>query len=272
MASCRWKGNYHLLGSPMTFALNIPSTILSSTATYGGPFVRLPKELVFEIFDLLPLADVGNLALASECLRILVAEWIPTARCLKRSLIPLSAEIPTQAPNIEAPATKQGLLQLLRGPPKLNPFAILCKRMTCLLNTKERIKYAFRIFEQSLAREYRKSANGSSFTVILSPKQDCNDWKATITVIQFITMLHTFIRGWDESEFRLILHELDAKFALKQKFQQFYLSTMKGSPCLSSEMELRLFTRCLSWDFAGNDYGHRAVLSTLFFTHRAEIV
>ena len=33
----------------------------------------------------------------------------------------------------------------------------------------------------------------------------------------------------------------------------------KEEACLATEMELRMYTRCLAWDLAGNDYGHRAV-------------
>ena len=36
-------------------------------------------------------------------------------------------------------------------------------------------------------------------------------------------------------------------------------SNKREDACLASEMELRMYTRCLAWDLAGNDYGHRAV-------------
>ena len=60
--------------------------ILDSRSGSGmGPFLSLlPTEILFELMSYLPLSDVGNLALASNQLRNIVAQWIPSVSCLKR--------------------------------------------------------------------------------------------------------------------------------------------------------------------------------------------
>jgi hypothetical protein len=37
-------------------------------------------------------------------------------------------------------------------------------------------------------------------------------------VTTFFSMFHTFIRGWDESEFPRLLHAVNRKFAISGKF------------------------------------------------------
>ena len=92
------------------------------------------------------------------------------------------------------------------------------------------------------------------------------EWQVVEDTIQFMTMLHSFIRGWDESEFPPLLKELDRRFGIKAKAARLFAVAETGDidmggsgKILASEMELRLFARCLTWDLAGNDYGHRAV-------------
>lgn len=236
-----------------------------------GPFDRLPKEIQFYTFNLLPLADVGNFSLASEGCRLLVADWIPTKQCLSRALLPISNEdVPA---NENEPLT--GVLDLLKGPSKLNPFAVLVKRMTCLLNTRERIRYAFDIFDQAMngkltpphqeadvELEMTQRTKRMRLSSLSSDKVEENgskDWRYTVHVIQFFTMLHTFIRGWDETEFPLLLDEIDKRFNVKTKIRSLFECCKNGQElALATEMELRLLTRCLAWDVAGNDYGHRA--------------
>ena len=98
------------VAAPIVFASSVSSSILTSlfgvAKKHPEPdspsnsddsmttLCQLPKEVIFEIFDHLPLADVGNVALTSEYFRTLVGEWIPTARCLAGSLVHLKAEIP----------------------------------------------------------------------------------------------------------------------------------------------------------------------------------
>jgi len=78
-------------------------------------------------------------------------------------------------------------------------------------------------------------------------------------VMQFFTMLHTFIRGWDESEFPLLLDEVTKRFHVKRKINSLFECSDNGHDlALATEMELRLLMRSLAWDVAGNDYGHRA--------------
>lgn len=59
--------------------------IVSGVSPGMGPFLSLlPTEILFELMSYLPLSDVGSLALTSYELRNVVAQWIPSARCLAR--------------------------------------------------------------------------------------------------------------------------------------------------------------------------------------------
>lgn len=222
-----------------------------------GLFDRLPKEVIFEIFARLPLQEVGTLALTSEGLRLLVAEFIPTRRCLAKatltfhpafSLTGRSGAVKVSDRSESGANGGEGILQILKeNAPKVNPFAVLCKRMTCLLNTRDRIRYAFKIFDQCL-----KCHQGKVTTVV------SEDWKNTSYTIQFVIMLQAFMRGWDDTEFPHLLQAFDRMFSLNKKIAKFFGSNRREDACLASEMETRLLLRCLTWDFAGNDYNYRA--------------
>lgn len=242
-----------------------------SSISSCGLFDRLPKEIQFHLFNMLPLPDVGNFSLASEGCRLLVADWIPTKQCVSRSVPAITNDDIASSGNDHM----AGVLNHLQGGSKFNPFAILVKRMTCLLNTRERITYAFNIFNQCMAgkltppheepdveHEVTQKAKRMRLSSVSSEKAEENvskDWKYTVHVIQFFTMLHTFVRGWDDSEFPLLLDEISDRFNMKKKINSLIECCKKGKDLpLATEMELRLLTRCLSWDVAGNDYGHRA--------------
>ena len=68
-----------------------------------------------------------------------------------------------------------------------------------------------------------------------------------------------FTRGWDESEYPALADALDRRFGLGKRLETFFACSDKHDVCVASEMHLRLTLRCLTWDFAGADYGHRAV-------------
>ena len=72
-------------------------------------------------------------------------------------------------------------------------------------------------------------------------------------------MLHTFTRGWDDSEYPTLFAAVDRKFELSPKLRRFFECGQRQDVCVGAEMQLRLSLRCLTWDFATNDYGHRAV-------------
>ena len=57
----------------------------------------------------------------------------------------------------------------------------------------------------------------------------------------------------------IFFRELDNKFRLTQKLTKVMACSNREEACLASEMEIRLYTRCLAWDLAGKDYGYRAV-------------
>jgi len=221
-----------------------------------GPFLSvLPQEILHELFDYLPLGDVGNLALASRELRSVVAEWVPSRRCLARSQPRRSASALAANENLPPKPVNliiESLIQQLRaGNGKINPFAVLCKRMTCLYNSRERLRYALQMFNKSIS--FVPAGKGDEKRSLMNP-----DWKLTEETMRFMDMVHTFVRGWDESEFPLVLRELDRKFGLAEKYRKVTDIANRQEACLSSEMDLRLYTRCLAWDLAGNDYGHRS--------------
>jgi len=220
-----------------------------------GPFLSLlPTEILFEVMSYLPLSDVGTLALTSYQLRNVVGQWIPSTRCLARSKLVNPPAF--QVSNNGHPQSVQNILEMLvkdhQSNKKLNPFAVLCKRMTCLYNTRGRLRYAFQMFSKSA--EFKKTSRKGCQT---DAKKN-REWEVTESTIRFMDMVHTFVRGWDESEFPLILCELDRKFRLGDKGRKVMSSNKREEACLASEMELRMYTRCLAWDLAGNDYGHRA--------------
>jgi len=222
-----------------------------------GPYLTvLPQEILEMLFDYLPLSDVGNLALASKDLEDVVAQWVPSKKCIARSQPPsvLTVAVADQTlPPKPANQVIENLVHQLRGGnTKINPFSVLCKRMTSLSNSRERLRYAFNLFHKSVIFN-RPDGKGVKVGVEFYP-----DWRLTEESIRFMDMVQTFIRGWDESEFPLVLKELDRKFELTKKYHKVTGSTNLQEACLASEMDLRMYTRCLAWDLAGNDYGHRS--------------
>merc|ERR1712029_56363 len=205
-----------------------------------GPFLGvLPQEILEKLFDYLPPSDIGNLALASRDLKDVVAQWVPSKKCIARSQTQPAHHI------------IENLLRELRGGnTKINQFSVLCNRMTFLSNTRERLRYAFSLFHKSVTfkRPEQKGVKVSE------------EWTAFISFIRFMDMVQTFIRGWHKSQFPLVLKELDSKFELVKMYYQVYGSTnlVDNQACLAKEMVLRMCTRCLAWDLAGDNYRHRS--------------
>ena len=231
-----------------TTATAVPQPLIA-IATLCDPnlFQCLPAEIFQEILTFLPLRDIGQLALASKSLRNLVARWIGCRVALRRVSVDLDLKIlnqPTTGMNF-----KDAVIAGLRSTrQQSNEFAILCKRLTCLYGTHDRITFAFQSFNQLLE-------------LVLAPRrpQFSRDWAETIFSVHFLRMLHVFTRGWDESEFPRLLTAVDRQFGLGEKLQTFLACERKEDACVSNEMRLRLILRILTWDFAGTDYGHRAV-------------
>ena len=227
-----------------------------------GIFDKLPIELLHHIFELLTLSDIGQLSLTSEAFGLKITDWIWTLTCLKRSNVAFTKVfLPNFSPMSPIPAAnamKNAIFKVyMEEQPKLNEFGVLCKRLTCLSHTSCRVSFAFTAFESSLKKHWE---------VVLSKQPDMSvDWIKAMHLVQFMKMLHTFMRGWDESEFKNILQQINKSFDITIK-----LSTMIDTPDVTTvdlnlEMTLRLLLRSLVWDLVGDDYALRAswVLTTM---------
>lgn len=81
-------------------------------------------------------------------------------------------------------------------------------------------------------------------------------------------MLHTFTRGWDETEFvpviKIMVKYFGVKKALTTILKAKDVNEFTNIP-LALEMRTRLTLRGLVWDMVGDDFAHRAswVLATI---------
>ena len=125
-----------------------------------GFFETLPIELLHYIFDYLPLTEIGQLALASDALRVKVANWIWTTKCQNRAVFKFSQLFTNEFDVLTIPATQLGRTEILSlylsGQSKLDEYGVLCKRLTCLSHTTDRLKFAFTAFEYCLHRHQGK--------------------------------------------------------------------------------------------------------------------
>ena len=70
---------------------------------------------------------------------------------------------------------------------------------------------------------------------------------------------------------------IDRKFAVGNVLRHFFAARHRDNVCVATEMKMRLVLRCLVWDFAGGDYGHRSVRGTharresAFMAHQMEV-
>ncbi len=156
-------------GSSRALAL---SSGLPVSPTSGGPFRALPLELVHHVLAFLPLMDVGSLALTSEWLRRTVHEWSATRACTNRVTGQQEEEEPEAKKDdggqLQPPDLMGSTLTQMRNSASLHlAYAVLVKRMTFLLPSKERIEVAMEAFGRVLPRKNKASS---------SP---CMDWVAT---------------------------------------------------------------------------------------------
>ena len=107
------------------------------------------------------------------------------------------------------------LKQYLKEIPKLNDFAILCKRLTCLNNTDFRVKYSFNHFTNCLAmhkEELQLQLKRKNLNIPI-------EWIDAMHLLQFMRMLLTLSKGWDEMEYEKILRLLDQRFKISPKIR-----------------------------------------------------
>ncbi|CAB4062214.1 unnamed protein product [Lepeophtheirus salmonis] len=204
-----------------------------------GAFEVLPLEVAYLVFEWIPLEQLGNLGLTSERMRILLSNWTLSPNCLRR-----------------ASETSASLCS----------FSILCKRVTSLLNTRERIKFMISRFHKSLML---RSCEMKDIIPPLPPRQINHDHLVDY-FIHFGLMLAKFIGGWDESEYNSLFQALDKMFFISSRLDKYmtYIASSATSyarnifrrdGCVkkdlqNTEKQLRLITRSLWWDMSDSEY------------------
>uniref|UniRef100_A0A0K2TE61 Fbox protein 47 [Columba livia] n=1 Tax=Lepeophtheirus salmonis TaxID=72036 RepID=A0A0K2TE61_LEPSM len=208
-----------------------------------GAFEVLPLEVAYLVFEWIPLEQLGNLGLTSERMRILLSNWTLSPNCLRR-----------------ASETSASLCS----------FSILCKRVTSLLNTRERIKFMISRFHKSLML---RSCEMKDIIPPLPPRQINHDHLVDY-FIHFGLMLAKFIGGWDESEYNSLFQALDKMFFISSRLDKYmtYIASSATSyarnifrrdGCVkkdlqNTEKQLRLITRSLWWDMSDSEYTFRS--------------
>ncbi len=134
---------------------NSSSSNSRSSPTSGGPFRVLPVEILHCLFEYLSLPDLGNLALSSAWLRQVVESWSRAQVCPRRVARDAGREgilmhRGKMVPSSSA-ALRDSAFGLVRSSSSTHRgFAVLVKRLTCLLSTQERIRMAFVAFDRVL--------------------------------------------------------------------------------------------------------------------------
>ena len=96
------------------------------------------------------------------------------------------------------------LMPALTTTPKA--FAILCKRLSMLLGTPERLKLALGMFDHGIG------------------DFNSTDWKTTLYAVQFCYMIHVFTLGWDECEYPNLMSRIDKKFDIMRKMKRYVIT------------------------------------------------
>ena len=167
-----------------------------------GFFETLPIELLHYIFDYLPLTEIGQLALASDALRVKVANWIWTTKCQNRAVFKFSQLFTNEFDVLTIPATQLGRTEILSlylsSQSKLDEYGVLCKRLTCLSHTTDRLKFAFTAFKYCLHRH-----EGKIKKLLEDEKLDeiSEEWSGCIHLLQ----VHMSIRFLTASIARAVL-------------------------------------------------------------------
>lgn len=216
-----------------------------------GPFHGIPLEILHLIFDHLSFLDLGQLGLTNRVFRSWVATWLQSRAALSR-LPDLRTFLTQDPPGLSNSSgvpgsleSSQALAQIWSQSQSHVAFALLCKRLTFLYASQERIRFANRYFDLALKNSQSKS-----------PQSE--DWEDTLVVIVYFEMLHAFTRGWDESEFSQVIAAAELRFGIQSQLTRFVKSDKREDVCVISEMHLRLVLRSLTWDFVGKDYTLRA--------------
>ena len=95
--------------------------------------------------------------------------------------------------------------------PKLDEYGVLCKRLTCLSHTDQRMQFAFTAFDYCLHRHCDLVEAQIKANTLMPASQD---WIGCIHLLQFMKMMHTFTRGWESGELSSLLQQLDTSFKI----------------------------------------------------------
>ena len=209
------------------------------------------------------------MALVSELMNVQVVNWMNTKSCLQRSLRHFT---PFFHPGFSYGLTppfitkiKQLEIFLSNFPSQLDEFGVMCKRITCLTDTKKRLSFSVEAFLRVLDWHTEMIQNQISTNQI---GYLTKNWIHVMNLVQFMRMMHTLMRGWDESEFVPVIKIIVKYFRLAKGLTQILnaetLTDFTNLP-LKLEMKTRLCMRGLVWDFVGDDFAHRAswVLATI---------
>lgn len=232
------------------------------------------------------------MALVSESMSVQVVDWMSTQSCLQRSMSGFTRFFHPGFTYSSIPpyATKNKQFEIfLSDFPQLDDFGVMCKRITCLNDTRKRLNFSVEAFLRALDLHTEMIKERMSKGEI-SPLS--TDWIHVINFVQFCKsqvfqlvlgsivltrnrffsfsgrMMHTFTRGWDETEFIPVIKIIVKYFALKKALTTILnardVSEFTKLP-LALEMRTRLTLRGLVWDLVGDDFAHRAswVLATI---------
>lgn len=140
-----------------------------------------------------------------DALKLKIIGWTRTQICLNRG-----TETIRKFYDPNYPTKNLALKEIFKDFPQLNDYAMLCKKLTCLSPTRDRIKFAFSQFDACLKHLEKKQGQLTS----------CVDWTRTMNILQFMKMAHTFMKGWDESEFTIVLQKMDGSFQISAKLSK----------------------------------------------------
>ena len=101
----------------------------------------------------------------------------------------------------------------LNTQPKLDEYGVLCKRLTCLSHTDQRMQFAFTAFDYCLHRHCDMVEAQIKANKMMPASQD---WIGCIHLLQFMKMMHTFTRGWESGELSSLLTQLDRSFKISE--------------------------------------------------------
>jgi len=240
-----------------------PRNQVSEIQDNCGDFDCLPNEMLHLIFEYLSLSHIGQLALSSDAFKRKIMNWIWTLKCQNRATIEFNRLFMGPEPTYPGePSLKSEILNVyLSTQPKLDEFGVLCKRLTSLDSTVDRIQFALTAFDHCIGRHCDQiDARILAKKMIPASK----DWIEAIHLLQFMKMMNTFTKGWARSELNGLFRQLDRSFGISSDIVMITTTDPIFVP-LEVELRLRMLLRSLTWDLAGDDYGDRAnlIMATL---------